>query len=394
MDISKTSTSDGWFFSVNQTYSRTADNYMVHVLRSTYTPSTLKNCTSEVVTETCVIEIGQIDYNIEVKGTQVTVLPRPSSEWTSNNISRTETHDAPTAKRPGPLWALGYMATYFGSWSGWEANSTQMLTFGILSEQLFIYTPQGNSSLCISDYKWSNRTDYILNGMGVILFRLAMNGDFVTNLTVLSAPNGIFPQPQTFQAYRIHEIIFYKSDYKWLGVALGAVLLNLIALSTTLPGSRNISRAVTLSPIETFQVFSPEVGCKLHSRSNTDFGYRTQNVLARIGDTMVQYKPMYSPVDTRKYEVEAGKPPNLQCMPIYMLYTQGYRSWPTSGSDVECILAWIFCRNVDQCGVDTGPLWRTGGTCSPRLTVSRKAEMTLSIIISYNYQCRAFSIVL
>ena len=147
MDISKTSTSDRWFFRVNQTYSRTADNHMVHMLRSTYTPSTLKDCTSEVLKGTCVIRIGQIDYDIEVNGTQVTVLPKPSSEWTSNNISRAEPHNAPTAKRPGPLWALGCMGTYFGSGSGWEANSTQMLTFGILSEQLFIYTPQGNSSL-------------------------------------------------------------------------------------------------------------------------------------------------------------------------------------------------------------------------------------------------------
>ena len=301
MDLSKTSTSDRWFFNVNQTYSRTADNYMVHVLRSTYTPSTLKDCTSEVVKGTCVIGVGQIDYNIEVNGTQVTVLPRPSSEWTSNNISRAEPHDAPTAKRPGPLWALGYMTTYFGSWSGWEANSTQMSTFGILSEQLFIYTPQGNSSLCTSDYKWSNPTDYILNGMGETLFRLAMNGNSITNLTVLSAPNGIFPQPQTFQVYRMHEVIFYKSDYRWLGVALGAVLLSLIALSTILLGSRNISRAVTLSPIETFQVFPPEVTRTLHSRSNTDFGHRTQAILAHIGDTRIQYKPMYSPIDTREY---------------------------------------------------------------------------------------------
>lgn len=86
-----------------------------------------------------------------------------------------------------------------------------------------------------------------------------MNGNSVTNLTVLSTSNGIFPQPQTFQAYHTHEVMFYKSNYKWLGFALGAVLLRLLALSTILLGSRDISRTVTSSPVETFQVFPPEV---------------------------------------------------------------------------------------------------------------------------------------
>ena len=301
MDLATTSTSDRWFFEVNQTYSRTADDYIVHVLRSTYALETSKNCTSTVITETCVIEIGQVNYNIEVKGTQVTVLPRTSSEWISNNISRTEPHDTPTLERPGPLWALGYMATYFGSWSGWEANATQMSTFGILSEQLFIYTPQGNSSLCTSDYRWSSPTDYVLNGMGETLFRLAMNGNSVTNLTVNSAPNGIFPQPQTFEAHRTHEVIFYKSDYKWLGVAIGAVVLSLLALSAILLGSQSVSRAVTLSPVETFQVFPSEMARVLQTQSNTNFGYRAQDVVTCVGDMRVQYKPNYSPVDTREY---------------------------------------------------------------------------------------------
>ncbi|KAF3042526.1 hypothetical protein E8E11_001106 [Didymella keratinophila] len=74
-----------------------------------------------------------------------------------------------------------------------------MLTFGILSEQL---------------YKWDFPTEYVLNAMGGTLFRLAMDGKSVTNLTVLSAPNGIFSQPHTFQVRHTHEIIFYKSDYK------------------------------------------------------------------------------------------------------------------------------------------------------------------------------------
>lgn len=118
MDLSTTSASDRWFFEINQTYSRTADNYMVHVLRGTSTPRKLMNCTPIVITETCVIEIGQVSYGIEVEGTQVTVLPKTSSEWTSTNISRTKPHDAPTLERPGPLWALGYMATYIMVWVG------------------------------------------------------------------------------------------------------------------------------------------------------------------------------------------------------------------------------------------------------------------------------------
>ncbi|KAH6611856.1 hypothetical protein C7974DRAFT_85820 [Boeremia exigua] len=300
MDLTQASTEERWFFRVNQTYERTADNYMVHVLRSTYTPETAQNCTSTVITETCVIEIGQVDYDIEIRGTQVSVLPKTSSQWVSNNISRTAPHDAPTSERPGPLWALGYMATYFGSWSGWEANATQMSTFGILSEQLYLYTKQGNDSLCISDYRWSNPTDYVLNGMGQTLFRLAMNGNSATNLTVLSAPNGIFPQPQTFSAYHTHEVIFYKSDFKWLGIALGAVLLSLLALSTILLGSRNISRTVTLSPVETFQVFPIEVQRTLLSRSNTGLAHRTEDILKHVGDTRVQYKPSYSPIETRE----------------------------------------------------------------------------------------------
>lgn len=136
--------------------------------------------------------------------------------------------------------------------------------------------------------------------MGETLFRLTMNGNSVTNLTVLSAPNGIFPQPQIFQVYHTHEFIFYKSDYKWLGIALGAVLLSLLALSTILPGSRNISRTVTLSPIKTFVVFPPEAVRTLHSRSNTGFGHRMEDVIKHVRDTRVQYKPNYSPVDSRE----------------------------------------------------------------------------------------------
>lgn len=301
MDLSKVSQEDRWFFRVNQTYERTADNHIVHVLRSTYTPETTQDCKSTTVTETCVIEIGQIDYNIEIKGTEVSVLPRTTSEWVSKNISHTAPHDTPSTERPGPLWALGYMATYFGSWSGWEANATQMSTFGILSEQLYIYTKQGNSSQCTADYRWSNPTDYVLNGMAETLFRLAINGNSMTNLTVLSSPNGIFPQPQKFSASHTHEVIFYKSDFKWLGIALGAVLVCLLALSTILLGSRNISRTVTMSPVETFVVFPPEVVHTLHSRSNTGLGHRTEDILKHVGDTRVHYRPNYSPVGTRDY---------------------------------------------------------------------------------------------
>lgn len=106
--------------------------------------------------------------------------------------------------------------------------------------------------------------DYILNGIGANLCRLAMNGNSVTNFAVLSTPNDIFPQPQTFQGYHTHEVTSHKSFCEWLGIALGAVLLRLLALSTILLGSRDISRTVTLSPVEPFQVFSPEVVRTLH----------------------------------------------------------------------------------------------------------------------------------
>lgn len=232
LDLSKASMDERWFFRVNQTIELTEDNYIVHVVRSTYTPETAPNCTSTITTETCVIEIGQVNYNIEVKGTQVHVLPRRSSEWTSNNISRALPYDGKTTERPGPIWALGYMYTYFGSYSGWQANATMMSTFGILSEQVYKYMKAGNDSQCTADYRWDNPTEYVLNGMGETLFRLAMNGNSVTNLTVLSAPDGIFPQPQRFQVHHTHEVIFYKSDYKWLGITLGSVLFSLLALST------------------------------------------------------------------------------------------------------------------------------------------------------------------
>jgi len=300
MNLWKASTDERWFFRVNQTMERTDDDYMVHVLRSTYTPGTAPNCASTIVTETCVIEIGQANYNIEVEGTQVQVLPRSSSDWFSDNITHPLPHDQPTMERPSPLWALSYMYTYFGSYSGWQANATIMSTFGILFEQLYRYTKAGNDSQCTAEYRWDNPTEYILNAMGETLFRLAMNSNSVTNLTVLSAPNSIFPQPQTFQVHHTHEVIFYKSDYKWLSITLGAVLLSLLALSTILLGSRNISRTVTLSPVETFVVFPPEVVRTLHSRSNTGFGHRTEDIIEHAGDTRVQYKPNYSPVDTRE----------------------------------------------------------------------------------------------
>ena len=67
-DLSKASMDERWFFRVNQTMERTDDDYMVHIVRSTYTPETTSNCTSTIVTETCIIEIGQVNYNIEVKG--------------------------------------------------------------------------------------------------------------------------------------------------------------------------------------------------------------------------------------------------------------------------------------------------------------------------------------
>lgn len=176
-----------------------------------------------------------------------------------------------------------------------------MSTFGILSEQLYKYTKAGNDSRCSADYSWDNPTEYILNGMGETLFRLAMDGNSVTNLTVLSAPNGIFPQPQQFDVHHTHEVIFYKSDFKWLGIAFGFVLLGLLTLSTILLGSREISRAVTLSPTETFVVFPPEAVRLIHSRSNTGLGHRIEDVIKHIGDTRVQYRPNYSPVNMREY---------------------------------------------------------------------------------------------
>lgn len=142
--------------------------------------------------------------------------------------------------------------------------------------------------------------DYVLNGMGKTLFRLAMNGNSVPNLTVLSTPNGICPQPQTIQVYPIHEVIIFESDYKWLGIARALVFLSLLALSTILLGSRDISCTVTLCQVKTLVDFPPEVTRTLHSRSTTGFGHRTDDIIKHIGNTKVQYKPNYSPIGTQE----------------------------------------------------------------------------------------------
>jgi hypothetical protein len=131
---------------------------------------------------------------METKVTQANVLPRVSSAWISNNISRTAPHDHPTTQRPGPPWAQGYRITNFRSWSRQEKNATQILKFVILSKQLYMYTKAENDSLCKVGYRWNNSMNCILSGMEETLFCLAMDGNSAPDPTVPSEPNGNFPQ--------------------------------------------------------------------------------------------------------------------------------------------------------------------------------------------------------
>ncbi|KAH7402919.1 hypothetical protein BKA66DRAFT_564805 [Pyrenochaeta sp. MPI-SDFR-AT-0127] len=292
VDLTSSRKTELWFFDVSLNLTRHTDNYLQVTLQSLYTTTTTKDCVATQVTETCQIQIARSAYNIVIEDTKVTVLPRRLSEWTSENVLRTEPHDSPSLARPGPLFALPYMGTYFTSYSGWDVNSTALSTYGVLSEVLFKYTEQGGEN-CRWDYRWTSPTEYILNAMGEVLFRLAMNGNSVTNLTVSGPPESVIPQRQAFQAQRTHQVIFYKSDYQWLGIALGIVFLSLVALSTILFG-QGVPRDVSLSPVETLQVFPPGMVQAVDMQSNSSAGHRAEDIIAHVGDMKVNFKPDYS----------------------------------------------------------------------------------------------------
>lgn len=278
---------------VNNTLTRNTDNYLQVTLQSMYTTSTTADCLATRITETCQIEIAQSVYNIVIEDTKVRVLPRRWSEWTSEETIHTEPNGTSGFDPTGPLYALPYTNIYYRSYTTFEVVSKVLSTDGILSEILFEYVQAGGKEGCPWDFRWRSPTEYILNAMGEVLFRLAMNGNSITNQTV--SGKSVIPKPQTFQAQRTHKSNFYKSDYQWLCIALGAVLLSLATVSTILFRSRGLSHDLSLSPLETLQVFPPDLVQAVITRSGrTIGGHSARDILMQVGDMRIEYKSNYT----------------------------------------------------------------------------------------------------
>ncbi|KAH8704326.1 hypothetical protein GQ44DRAFT_782722 [Phaeosphaeriaceae sp. PMI808] len=286
-------TEEAILFQADSNITLTSDNFLQLTLNSSYTVGATEDCIATLVTETCQIEIARTPYNILIMNNTIRVLPRRWSEWNSQDLQRISVASQSTpvrnssSMRQGPLMALPYMYAYFRSSTTLDAGESTTSSAGTLSEIFFVYDLYKDVK-CAFDRRWTSPTEYMLNAMGEVLFRLALNGNSVTKVTGFNPQSAVSPSPQAFQAELIHNITIYKSNYLWLAVAWALLVLALIILSTMLMGALRLKRDVSLSPVETVQVFSPEFTDSVRLLAESGADLRAQDIINGLGHTEVK----------------------------------------------------------------------------------------------------------
>ncbi len=83
----------------------------------------------------------------------------------------------------------------------------------------------------------------------------------------------------------------YKSTYKWISIVWVLVVVCLALLATMLGYALDLSRDVSLSPLETLQVFTPQITQRISSWSGVGSDLHADDLLEQMGSAKINARP-------------------------------------------------------------------------------------------------------
>jgi hypothetical protein len=244
-----------YLFRVNTTLVESEKGKPTIDLVSIYSAAVTKNCMATVIQDKCKIHMAIADFPVIIEGNTIALEPQSIPDMNSPNrtYSAGDTLDAPNNALAGPLRGISYAShSFFESYTKvpisefWE-------TMGVPAETFYIY-PNASSTEDIPigcRLLWRSPTEWALNSMREIIFRVAINSNKQTNSTIRG--NGV-PVPQTFKTTQVTTELAFQSSYAWLagGIAVEIIAVVLAVMLTW--GWWDLTREVSLSPVETIQV--------------------------------------------------------------------------------------------------------------------------------------------
>lgn len=241
-------------FRVNMTIAKDTNDEAFLDFAVDFVESIDSSCIASLVHERCRIYSALTNYSIGISNGVLEIDKREVAAWNST-IHTSNAGDLPGAAEDaaaGPLRPLLAMhETYFQSYAQVSKNSRGTISFGILSQTLKVW---GNNSdalpICVNH--WRDPTSYILNGIGESLFRLALNGNRQTGTQTVPPST---PSPVDIPVTVTEGRFVFAPDYRFFAGALVLIVFCLLTGTILIWGWWELDRDVSLSPMETAQVF-------------------------------------------------------------------------------------------------------------------------------------------
>jgi hypothetical protein len=286
---------EAYLFLINMTITEIEPGKPVLDFTAIHSASVDADCIGTIVTDKCSIHMAIAEFPIILDDNVIVLEQQTISEMNSPNRTYSAGDMLKIAKDQltGPLRGLTYASKVFiesltkvPARSVWE-------TRGAPAEFFFIYrnsTPQAQIPPQGCHIMWRSPTEWALNSLREILFRVAIDSNKVAKSTL--AGNGT-PLPQKFITTQVTTEIAFESNYSWLAGALTVEVIAVVLAMMLTWGWWDLEREVGMSPVETVQAIPMEVIAKIKDRVDMD----AENIVRLDGISRVRYNKTSAGLD-------------------------------------------------------------------------------------------------
>ncbi|KUJ21170.1 uncharacterized protein LY89DRAFT_577497 [Mollisia scopiformis] len=241
----KQQTLNSSFYGFNTTYVRSLDENQnpIMLLTVNYIDGVDENCNANLITKTCNISAGTVDFPIKMAN--ASILTNEKSLPIQNFVPHPYEGDSPdtlNGDSTGPLGGLVWFGINF-FWAQDEIvynNGTGFIDYtnGTMPIQYFDYSYTAPDNPQCS-YRWLDPSPDILNAFSEILFWASIDAADVGEA------------PVTFQVLQTNDRLVYTAVYSYLVVASLMLAAAIVSVAATLYGWWHLDREVSMNPLET-----------------------------------------------------------------------------------------------------------------------------------------------
>jgi hypothetical protein len=263
---------EAYLFLINMTIVELEPGKPVLDFTAIHSASVNAGCIGTIVTDKCNIHMSIADFPIIIEGNTTVLEPQTTSEMNSLNrtYSAGDTLEAKKEQLTGPLRGLTYASGIFIESMTKVPARDLWETQGAPAEFFYIYrntTPESQIPPPGCHIMWRSPTEWALNSLRDILFRVAINSNKIANSTL--AGDGR-PLPQRFITTQVTTELAFESSYGWMagGIVVEVMAVGLAVMITW--GWWGLRREVSMSPVETVQAIPMDVIAKIKQRHDMD----------------------------------------------------------------------------------------------------------------------------